>query len=169
LRTLRNLDKLGVDQQKRVSRLEKELSDYRIQADRPFEHEERLKQLLGRQAELNSLLDLDKGDHQGAALALGDAEVEPTTPSPSRSHNDVAKMAAANMRASRAAIREMPISERTSPHTGQVSARVVARNSEQIAFAASPNSFFVVASGSFGSDIQIGERVSLRFQQGAAW
>ena len=43
--------------------------DYQAQADRPFEHEERLKQLLTRQAELNSQLDLDKGDQQGAASA----------------------------------------------------------------------------------------------------
>ena len=54
--TLRNLDKLAVDQQNRVARVEKELADYRMQADRRFEHEERLKQLLARQAELNSFL-----------------------------------------------------------------------------------------------------------------
>ena len=40
--TLRNLDKLAFDQQNRVSRLEKDLADYRVQADGPFEHEERL-------------------------------------------------------------------------------------------------------------------------------
>lgn len=49
-------DKVAVDQQNRVKRMEKELADYRIQADRPFEHEERLKQLLVRQAELNSII-----------------------------------------------------------------------------------------------------------------
>ena len=43
--------------------------DYQAQADRPFEHEERLKQLLARQSELNSQLDLDKGDQQGADSA----------------------------------------------------------------------------------------------------
>ena len=64
--TLRNLDKLAAEQQSRVARIEKELADYQSQADRPFEHEERLKQLLARQSELNSLLDLDKGDQQGA-------------------------------------------------------------------------------------------------------
>ncbi len=58
--TLRNLDKISADQLSRVARLEKELGDYQIQVDRPFEHEERLKQLLARQAELNALLDLDK-------------------------------------------------------------------------------------------------------------
>jgi cell shape-determining protein MreC len=57
---LRHLDKLAAEQQNRVARIEKELADYQLQADRPFEHEERLKQLLVRQSELNSLLDLDK-------------------------------------------------------------------------------------------------------------
>ena len=52
-----------------MARAEKELADYQAQADRPFEHEERLKQLLARQSELNSLLDLDKGDQQGADSA----------------------------------------------------------------------------------------------------
>jgi len=62
---LRNLDRLALDQQERCARVEKELANYREQADRPFEHEERLNQLLARQAELNSVLDLDKGDQQG--------------------------------------------------------------------------------------------------------
>ena len=52
-----------------MARAEKELVDYQAQADRPFEHEERLKQLLARQSELNSQLDLDKGDQQGADSA----------------------------------------------------------------------------------------------------
>jgi hypothetical protein len=47
--TLRSLDKLAIDQQTWTRRLEKELADYRVQTDRPFEHEERLKQLLARQ------------------------------------------------------------------------------------------------------------------------
>ena len=67
--TLRNRDKLADDQQSRVAWIEKELVDYQAQAERPFEHEERLKQLLTRQAELNSALDLDKGDQQGADSA----------------------------------------------------------------------------------------------------
>ena len=45
--TLRSLDKLAGEQQSRVVRAEKELVDYQSQADRSFEHEERLKQLLG--------------------------------------------------------------------------------------------------------------------------
>jgi hypothetical protein len=65
--TLRSLDKLAAEQQTRVARAEKDLVDYQAQSDRPFEHEDRLKNLLARQSELNSQLDLDKGDRQGAA------------------------------------------------------------------------------------------------------
>ena len=89
--TLRSLDKLAAERQGRVARAEKALVDYQAQADRPFEHEERLKRLLARQSELNSQLDLDKGDQQvadsapevgedldkgmAATVALGPAEV----------------------------------------------------------------------------------------------
>src|ERR1017187_4572782 len=109
--TLRNLDRLATEQQTRVARVEKELADYQSQADRPFEHEERLMQLLTRQTELNSLLDLDKGDQQ-ATDPVPDLKDEPdmgrTVPPTSRGHHEVAKMAAAYMRASGTAIREMP-------------------------------------------------------------
>lgn len=167
---LRTLDKLATQEQNRVARVEKELADYRVQGDRAFEHEERLKQLLSRQAELNSLLDLDKGDQQGAAPATdgGDPEIERAGPGPSRGRDEVAKMAAAYMRASGTAIREMPISERTPPQTGQVTARVVAKNDTQIAFSTAANSYMLVSSSSLGRDVQIGERLSLRFNQGRA-
>ena len=112
---LRNLDKLAVEQQSRVTRIEKELADYRVQADRPFEHEERLKQLVARQSELNSLLDLDKGDQQGAAPVTdkNEPENERTESSSPRTHADVAKDAAAFMRTSGTAILEVPISNDT--------------------------------------------------------
>ena len=77
-------------------------------------------------------------------------------------------MAAAYMRTTGIAIREMPITERTPPQTGQVTGRAVAKDEAHIAFATAANSFFVVASNSLGRDIQIGERVSLRFHQGRA-
>jgi hypothetical protein len=166
--TLRNLDKLAADQQNRGARLEKELADYRVQTDRPFEHEDRLKRLLARQAELNSLLDLDKGDQQGAAPAVDEAEIERATPAASERENEISKMAAAYMRESGTASREIPISERTPPQVGQATARVVAKNDEQIAFATAPNTFFVVASGDIDRDVQIGERLSLRFENGRA-
>jgi hypothetical protein len=120
--TLRNLDKLAAEQQTRVARIEKELSDYQSQANRPFEHEERLKHLLARQSEINSLLDLDKGDQQGTDSAP-DLKDEPdigrTAPAGSRGRGEVAKMAEAYMRESGTAIREMPIVERTPPQTGE--------------------------------------------------
>lgn len=97
--TLRNFDKVAADQKNRVTRVEKELADYRPQADRPFEHEERLKQLLTRQAELNSVLDLDKG-YEGAVLVAEESEIERADPSPLENHETVARMAAAYMRKS---------------------------------------------------------------------
>ena len=167
---LRNLDKLVIEQQNRVARIEKELVDYRLQADRPFEHEDRIKQLLARQTELNSLLDLDKGDQQGAAPIpdKDEPETERAMPAAPGSRAEVAKMAETYMRASETAIRETPISERTPPQTGRVTGRAVAKDEAHIAFVTAANSFFVIASSSFGRDVQIGERLSLRFHQGRA-
>ena len=88
--TLRNLDRLATEQQNRVVRIEKELADYQSQADRPFEHEARLKQLLTRQSELNSVLDLDKGDRQGAASVpdpKDELEIARTVPAASKSRD----------------------------------------------------------------------------------
>jgi N12 class adenine-specific DNA methylase len=168
---LRNLDKLGAEQQTRVTRIEKELADYQLQANRPFEHEERLKLLLTRQSELNSLLDLDKGDQQGADSG-SDLKDEPsikqTMPAKLRGRDAVAKMAEAYMRTSGTAIREMPIGERTPPQTGPVTGKAVAKSEAHIAVATAANSFFVVPSTALGRDVQIGERLSLRFHQGRA-
>jgi len=61
------------DERERAARAEKALRDFEEQAGRPFEHEARLKELLGRQAELNAALDLDKGERQVAPPA-GDEE-----------------------------------------------------------------------------------------------
>ena len=72
--TLRALDKFAVQEEERKDRLEKTLSDYRAQANRPFEHESRLKDLLARQAQLNAALDLDKGERQAAEPADNEAE-----------------------------------------------------------------------------------------------
>jgi hypothetical protein len=74
--TLRALDKLALEEQERKDRLEKTLSDYRAQANRPFEQESRLKDLLAQQAQLNAALDLDKGERQAAEPAEG----EPVSP-----------------------------------------------------------------------------------------
>jgi hypothetical protein len=169
--TLRNLERLATEQQNRVARIEKELADYQLQADRPFEHEERLKQLLTRQSELNSLLDLDKGDQQAGDSApdLADGpDLSRTAPAKSRGRDEVAKMAEAYMRTSGTAIREMPIAERSPPQSGPVTGRAVAKDDAHIALATAANSFFVVASTFLDRDVQIGERLSLRFHQGRA-
>jgi hypothetical protein len=169
--TLRNLERLATEQQNRVARIEKELADYQSQADRPFEHEERLKQLLTRQSEINSLLDLDKGDQQAGDSApdLADGtDLSRTAPAKSRGRDEVAKMAEAYMRTSGTAIREMPIAERTPPQSGPVTGRAVAKDDAHIALATAANSFFVVASTFLDRDVQVGERLSLRFHQGRA-
>ena len=83
--------------------------DYQAQADRPFEHEDRLKQLLARQSELNSQLDLDKGDQQGADSApeIGEDFDKGKAATAAAGPGEVAKMAEAYMRASGTAIREI--------------------------------------------------------------
>jgi hypothetical protein len=70
--TLRALDKLADEEQERSARLEKALADYQAQANKPFDHESRMKELLARQAQLNAALDLDKNETQVAPLAEDD-------------------------------------------------------------------------------------------------
>jgi N12 class adenine-specific DNA methylase len=166
--TLRSMDKLAAEQHSRVARAEKELVDYQAQADRPFEHEERLKQLLTRQGELNSQLDLDKGDQQAADSApevgenLNKGKAVTTTASPEA----VAKMAEEYMRETGTAIREMPILRRSPPAAGSVIGRAVAKDDFHIAVATAANRFIVVESSGLGRDVQIGDRLSLLFSKG---
>ena len=81
--TLRSLDRLLAEQQERLRRTEKELADYREQADKPFEREQKLKELLARKAQLDAQLDLDKGDQQAGAPAPPDeSETDVKPPSP---------------------------------------------------------------------------------------
>jgi hypothetical protein len=70
------------------------------------------------------------------------------------------------MRTSGTAIREMPITERTPPQTGPVSGRAVAKDQERIAVATAANSYFVTPSTSLDREVEVGERLSLRFHQG---
>jgi N12 class adenine-specific DNA methylase len=72
--TLRALDRLAQEEQDQIERQEKALADYQHQLNRPFEHETKLKELLARQAQLNSALDLDKGERQ-----VADDSQEPAT------------------------------------------------------------------------------------------
>jgi len=62
--TLRNLDGKAAAEKRDIGQQEKALSDYKVQMGRPFEHEQRLKELMVRQAELNAALDLDKHEEQ---------------------------------------------------------------------------------------------------------
>ena len=73
--TLRALDRAAADEQQQLQRLQKTLTDYQAQAQRPFEHEARPKELLARQAQLNADLDLDKSDAQ-AAEAMAEPDLE---------------------------------------------------------------------------------------------
>ena len=116
---LRSLDKLASEQQGRVARAEKQLADFQGQADRPLEHEDRLKQLLARQSELNSQLDLDKGDQQGADSAREpEQDLERGKAVPDVDPDTVAKLAEEYMRRAGTAIREMPIIQTRPPLTG---------------------------------------------------
>jgi hypothetical protein len=127
--------------------------------------------LLVRQSELNSLLDLDKGDQQAGDSApdlKDDPQLGRPSPATSRGRDEVAKRAEAYMRTSGTAIRELPIAERTPPQTGPVSGRAVAKDEAHIAVATAANSFFVVEVMALGRDVQIGERLCLRFHQGRA-
>jgi N12 class adenine-specific DNA methylase len=169
--TLRNLDRLSAEQQTRVARIEKELADYHLQADRVFEHEERLKRLLVRQSELNSFLDLDKGDQQGADSApdlKDELDALRVAPAALQGRDEIAKMAEAYMRTSGTAIREMAITERKPPQAGSVTGRAVANNESHIAVAIAANTFVVVEATSLGRVVQVGERLSLRFREGCA-
>jgi hypothetical protein len=166
---LRGLDRLAEEQQGRVARAEKELVDYQAQADRVFDYEDRLKQLLARQSQLNSQLDLDKGDQQGAdpTPEIGDdLEREKDAPAATPQIRELAKMAEAQMRAAGTAIREMPILQRTLPAAGSVTGCAVAKDGSQVAVATAANRFIVVDTAELGREVQIGDRISLLFSKG---
>ena len=59
---LRRLDRDAEEEKSKCERMEKALADYREQLNRPFEHEERLRELFLKQQEINKLLDLDKSE-----------------------------------------------------------------------------------------------------------
>src|SRR5260370_38445395 len=64
---LRRLDDLAEREKSELERKGKALADYMEQLNRPFEHEEHLRELLLKQQEINRSLDLDKGDTQVVA------------------------------------------------------------------------------------------------------
>jgi hypothetical protein len=61
-----------------MQRLDKTLTDNRTEANRPYEHGARLKEVLARQARLNAALDLDQSDAQAAeAPTQSDSNLAP--------------------------------------------------------------------------------------------
>jgi hypothetical protein len=64
---LRHLDRRAEEERAHAEQKEKTLADYKAQLGKPFEHEDRLRDLLARQASVNIALDLDKGEHQVVA------------------------------------------------------------------------------------------------------
>jgi hypothetical protein len=166
--TLRSLDKLAADQQTRVARIERELSDYQLQCNLPFEHEARLKQLLARQAELADMLDLDKGDQQAVdSTPERQDEISSERVSAVVSQNGIVETAQAYMRQSGAAIRELPITERKPPEAGILSGKAVATTDTHVAIATASNSFVILQKDP-AATVQVGEKISIRMQQGRA-
>jgi hypothetical protein len=71
-RTLRGLETAQARLEADIERDERALAEYRLQSEKPFEHEERLKELLAEQTRLNAVLDLDKNDTQAAVADSND-------------------------------------------------------------------------------------------------
>jgi hypothetical protein len=63
-RTLRGFEAIQGRLESDIARDQKELAEYRVESQKPFEYEEELKQLLVKQAQLNAELDLGKDDKQ---------------------------------------------------------------------------------------------------------
>jgi len=124
--------------------------------------------LVARQSELNSQLDLDKGDQQGADSApeVGEdfdkGKAVTTTASPAA----VAKMAEAYMRKTGTAIREIPIVQRLPPKAGSATGRAVAKDESHVAVATSANRFIVVEAQALSREVKLGEHLSLLFHEG---
>src|SRR6202007_1665967 len=63
-RTLRGFEAIQGRLESDIARDQKELAEYRVESEKPFEYEEQLKQSLVKQAQLNAELDLGKDDKQ---------------------------------------------------------------------------------------------------------
>jgi hypothetical protein len=190
--TLRSLERVATQQQERVDYLQKTLTDYQAQANRPFEHEARLKELLVRQEQINALLDLDKGERQVAEaardrddLTMPNQTMEisatpgvehsslsvPKNGAQKPSENgraDLARAAMEYMRHSGMAIADMAITERTPPNAGVLSGTAVAINGTRVAVATAANRFMVLELGGSGCDVAVGADVRIRFSHGRA-
>ena len=145
-----------------------------------------------RQAQVNSLLDLDKGERQIAEaasdrddLTMPDQTMDTSaTPSLERSslsaprngsqkpvengRAELARSAMEYMRDSRMAIADMAISERTAPQAGVINGTAVASNGAHLAVATAANRFMVLELAGPSGDIAVGTGVRIRFSQGRA-
>jgi hypothetical protein len=65
--TLRSLERAAEREREQFQQLEANLTAFRVELAKPFEHEARLRELLLKQTELNAALDLNKNDVQAAA------------------------------------------------------------------------------------------------------
>jgi hypothetical protein len=74
-RTLQGFETVHSRLESDIERDEKALAEYRLQSEKPFEHEDRLKELLAEQSRLNAALDLDKDDKQATTAENDDNEV----------------------------------------------------------------------------------------------
>ena len=186
------MERVAAQQQERADYLQKTLADYQAQSNRPFEHEERLKELLVRQAQINALLDLDKGERQIAEAArdrddftMPDQTMDtsatqsvehcalavPRNGSQKPAENgraELAKSAMEYMRHSRMAISDMAISERAAPTVGVINGTAVAVNGTHLAVATAGNRFMVLKLGGTRGDIVVGAGVRIRLSQGVA-
>ena len=66
---LRSLERMGEREAEKLQQLESDLAAYRREAEKPFEHEARLKELLLKQTELNAALDLHQSDAQAVGVS----------------------------------------------------------------------------------------------------
>jgi N12 class adenine-specific DNA methylase len=73
-RTMRGFEVVQSKLEAELAHGDKALAEYRLQSEKPFEQEERLKELLQEQARLNTLLDLNKDDKQAITIAANDED-----------------------------------------------------------------------------------------------
>ena len=85
-RTLRGLETVQARLEADTLRDEKALAEYRLQSEKPFEHMERLNDLLTEQTRLNAALDLDKDDKQATTADNDNDNI--TADTPERNDND---------------------------------------------------------------------------------
>src|SRR5205085_1037565 len=73
---LRSFERDAEAEQAEIERKEKALAEYKEQLHRPFEQEDKLRELLLQQQEINKRLDLDKGETQVVAEAQEEENVK---------------------------------------------------------------------------------------------